>query len=240
MILRVLHIAGRTRKKHKLVEHCMQLVEEDFIQNLLAAGYNCLDMRCLNGRRSEDAAFQDFLKVVHRFLTSRNLVAAGDRREDTELCPTALAPSIRALHERVRAVMNADPDIKSRLQDGSSKVPSVSTFATMMSPAHPDRLAADLYSGKAGIKYAMQARTARKTHPDAHYNNMQSLLLRDWIAHIQQSGTEVLFISDDDKCKISVGAPGYAQTAVTRQKKVIVGDCSPPLMYTLCSAHTVL
>jgi hypothetical protein len=190
-------------------------------------------MRCLNGR-AEERAFDDFIQCVHKMLSERDMLAAEERRkasnrdsapegEVAPVRPTALAPSLRALHARVSEMMTNDPDMKIKLKQGVSKIPSVATFATFMSPSHPDHVSAERYSGKAGIVFRMQSRTARKAHPDAHYNNMQALLLRHWMCHHAKKGINVLFISDDDKCKIPVGAPGFAQSAITRQGKAIAG-----------------
>jgi hypothetical protein len=104
-----------------------------------------------------------------------------------------------------------------------------------MSPSHPDNVSSERYSGKAGIVFRMQSRTARKAHPDAHYTNMQALLLRHWMCHHAKKGTNVLFMSDDDKCKIPVGAPGFAQSAITRQRRAIAGLLIATFITPFCS-----
>jgi hypothetical protein len=230
---------ARTAKQHERIEAVLRS-DEAFVQNLVAAGYNALDMRCLNGR-AEEEAFNDFIQCVHKLLSERDMLASEERRkagnadsvpegEAAAVRPTALAPSLRSLHARVSNMMSSDPDMSHRLKQGVSKIPSVATFATFMSPSHPDRVSSDRYSGKAGIIFKMQSRTARKTHPDAHYNNMQALLLRHWMSYHAKRGVDILFISDDDKCKIAVGAPGLAQAVITRQRKAIAG----PLTGILC------
>jgi hypothetical protein len=231
--------AARTAKQHERIEAVLR-TDEAFVQNLVAAGYNAPDMRRLNGRADEQA-FDDFMQCVHKLLSERDMLASEERRkagngdsvsegEASAVRPAALAPSLRCLHARDSRMMNSDPDMSLRLQQGVSKIPAVSTFATLMYQSHPDRVSSDRYSGKAGIIFKMQSRTVRKAHPDAHYNNMQALLLRHWMSHHAKKGVDILFISDDDKCKIAVGAPGFAQAVNTRQRKAIAG----PLTGTLC------
>jgi hypothetical protein len=226
--------AARDARMCRHVECVLEASDNAFIKNALAAGYNPMDMRFLNGRHA-DTAFNDFIDVVHNLLTERDQLAAEERRradatatgpsgEVAPVRPTALAPSMRALRDMVIQAMHANPEINARLLDGSSKIPALPTFETFMSPSHPDRLVSDRLSGRAGIVFKVQSRTARKAHVDAHYNNMQALLLRAWVGNIAAQGYDICFISDDDKCKIPVGAPGLPQTALVRQRRVIAGE----------------
>ena len=53
---------------------------------------------------------------------------------------------------------------------------------------------------------------------------MQALILRHWMCWFAKRGFVICSISDDDKCKISVGPPGLPQTAVSRQRRVLAGQ----------------
>jgi hypothetical protein len=81
--------------------------------------------------------------------------------------------------------------------------------------SHPDRALLDEYSGKAGAIIKKESRTARKAHPDAHHNNMQTLLRSHWMSHHATRGADILVNPDDGKCKIAVGARGFAQAVMT-------------------------
>jgi hypothetical protein len=92
-----------------------------------------------------------------------------------------------------------------------------------MSPAHPNRQTSLRYSGTAGIVWKIQRRTLRKLHEDAHYNNALGLMPRQHMLELGSKGIATIFVSDDDKCKISVGQPGQLQTAATKARRVPEG-----------------
>jgi hypothetical protein len=92
-----------------------------------------------------------------------------------------------------------------------------------MSPAHPNRQTSLRYSETAGIVWKIQHRTLRKLHGDVHYNNALGLLLRLHMLELASKGIATIFVSDDDKCKISVRQPGQLQTAATRVRRVPAG-----------------
>lgn len=110
-----------------------------------------------------------------------------------------------------------------QIEAGKVKIPSASALAARMMPSHPSRAASLRYMGTLNICHKIQRRSARKIHPDAHYNNCQGMFARQHVIAAQQAGYKVVFVSDDDKCKVSVGQPGFAQTAVTRARRVIAG-----------------
>lgn len=228
--------AAREATSLGYLEQIITLTDTAFIKNALAAGLDPTDMRFMNGR-SDDATFSDFIECVHTRLSSRDQLAAEERRnvgdtagardgEASAVRPTPLAPSVSKLYDLIIQDMHNSAQMQTRLENGSASIPSLSAFRSFMSPSHPDRLVSDRYSGRAGIIFKIQCRSARKVHDDAHYNNMQAVLLRCWMAHLSQAGVPVLFISDDDKCKIAVGAPGFAQTAISRQSRTVVGVLS--------------
>ena len=227
---------GKPRQKH--IEQILRNENDAFITNCIAAGYDVTDMRFMNGKAAEDEHYADFLEIVHQILNERNAVAAPERRhvgvgeiapdgEAAPVRPTPVAPSMRALHALVVDRMYSTPAIVQRLDAGISKIPSISTFSTFMSPANPNHVVSRRYNGKAGIRFKIQSRTARKSHPDAHYQNVSFKYEREWIDYNARIGHKILFISADDKCKIPVGAPGAPQTANTRQRAVIAGAFFP-------------
>lgn len=226
-----LHSSAAARMRRRL-EHIDQLLREDnefYMTQMIAAGHNVLDLKCLNGKL-EDTAFDDFCKCVESLLSKRDHLAAEERRRvgtdgasTSHLRPTPLAPSLPALHQQVCVMMNADERMKHDPAKGRSKIPSLAAFACMMCPSHPGRVTSSRYSSKLKIIFRMQSRSARKLHMDAHYVNVQSVLKREWACDLAGRGVDILFISDDDRCKIPVGAPGFAQASVSRQRRAIAG-----------------
>ena len=76
------------------------------------------------------------------------------------------------------------------------------------------------YTGRFNVRRMVQARILRKHNPDAHYVNAIFKFLKD---RAIKTSSETIFLSADEKCKVSIGEPDYPIAAVSRGKKVIVG-----------------
>ena len=121
--------SARDRHKQTHVEHFIQQSEHAFVTNLLAAGHNPTDMRCLNGRY-EDSGFADVIDCVHKLLSERDQIAPDERRHAAPsslndnrvgagaVRVTPLAPSMRALLDEVTKMMHDSPEMKARLDAG--------------------------------------------------------------------------------------------------------------------------
>lgn len=197
----------------------------------IAGGYQVTDMRYFNGAKA-DQSFEPFETCLTTMLESNIQLAPDERRaadgaDGTQMVvrPTALAPSLPQLRERVMDMMKQDANLAAKLESGEAKVPSLSALAARMCPIQSRHATSLRMLSRLPIKWAVQHRTARKVNPDSHYNNMQSVLLREDLLHdaMRMDLADVLFISDDDKCKIKVGNPGFAQTAVTRNQRILTG-----------------
>lgn len=121
-----------------------------------------------------------------------------------------------------RDLLNADYSFEEVM---AALVPSLSCLYMHMTPSHPRYLSAYRHLPTLGISTKVQTRTARKSHPDAHYSNSQTKMARQHAvrAHLH-GGMEVVWASLDDKAKIPLGLPGLPQAAVTRTRRVVVGD----------------
>jgi hypothetical protein len=128
----------------------------------------------------------------------------------TVVRPTALAPSLPPLRQRVIEMMQEDDNMAAKLASGEAKIPSLSALATRMCPTHAGYSTSMRMLARLQIKWAVQCGTARKLNPDFHYNNAQSVLLREDLLIDSQAANQldVLFISADDKAKVNVGNPG--------------------------------
>jgi hypothetical protein len=92
-----------------------------------------------------------------------------------------------------------------------------------MQPLHLSRVSADWHSSTLPIKWAVQRRVLCKMSPDSHYVIVMGVNTREHVLELQAQGVEVLYVSDDDNCKISIGLPGLHQTAATRSRHVLAG-----------------
>lgn len=125
---------SRDAAKEEHIAGVLSRENDAFVSNLLAAGFDPLDMRCLNGR-TPDGAFKDFIDCVHHFLTTRDLLAAPEWREvaaaggsapageAASVRPTPLAPNLTALHRSVMKYMWEQEPIAARLRAKTSKNP---------------------------------------------------------------------------------------------------------------------
>ena len=75
------------------------------------------------------------------------------------------------------------------------------------------------YTGKLDIKFMVQTRQLRKSHPDSHYAAAIFRYQREMAVRLKAHSS---FVSLDDKHRISVGEPGYPVAAVERGKRVLV------------------
>ena len=91
--------------------------------------------------------------------------------------------------------------------------------------AAPDfyRATASKFTGRLELRRAIQSRTLRNEHVDAHYNNALWLAVRDWVMSLREllgasTSSMLLVCSLDDKCKIPIGEPGMpVSTKVVRK-----------------------
>jgi hypothetical protein len=173
---------------------------------------------------------------VSQRLEERSAVAADERSAaatateaqpqaaEVVVRPTPLAVSMRALHASIEADMRADPTITADLAVGKVKVPSLAAFEARMVPGYPSHATSSRYTGTAGIRWHNQRRSTRKYHPHAHYNSSPGRTLREWAISAQDAGFAVAFVSDDDKCKVSIGQPGNPRTVATRARRTVAGE----------------
>ena len=78
---------------------------------------------------------------------------------------------------------------------------------------------AQYYIGKINLKHTVQRRQLRAFHADAHWCNALYRYLRELAIKNKNS---CMFISCDDKAKVSFGEPGSAISSGVRGKRTIV------------------
>ena len=165
-----------------------------------------LDLRHLNsGRSSQYDVFWDQCK---KFLDEVVGLPVDDRRHGT-VTHLATAISVRDLREQVKA----------RCPDGML-IPCESWIRLQFWPKSRHARSKVHYTGKLDVRFMVQARQFRKSHPDSHYaaalyryQRELAVLLRD----------HSIFLSLDDKHRMKVGEPGFPVAAAERGRRVLVG-----------------
>ena len=160
------------------------------------------DLRHLNEGRPE--VYDNFWAVC---IEEAALAAAGDRcHESVVHLETAL--SAPDLHKAVSAQLPAD-----------AKKPSVKWLYYQFWPKDPTKASAVQHTGKLPIKFMVQSRQFRGTHPDSHYAAALFRYLRHFVIRFQRFSCLVL---QDDKDHCKVGEPQYPVATMERGKQVLV------------------
>ena len=168
-----------------------------------------LDLRHLNtGRKSQYDAFWSECK---KFLDESVGRAVDDRRHG-EVTHLAMAISVRDLRDQVQAQC-----------PGETPIPCESWIRLQFWPKTQHAKSRVHYTGKLDVRFMVQARQFRKTHPDAHY---AAALFRYQRELAVQFKDHSVFFSLDDKHRVKVGEPGFPVAAAERGRRVLVGHDS--------------
>ena len=163
------------------------------------------DLRHLNEGRPE--VYNSFWAACAQYIEEMSLAAADDRRHDS-VVHLATALSAPDMHKAVSAKL---PPSVAR--------PSVKWLYLQFWPKDPTRRSAIHHTGRLDIKFMVQSRQFRATHPDAHYAAALFLYLRQYAIRFRDHCS---LVYQDDKHHCKVGEPGYPVAAVERGKKVLV------------------
>ena len=163
-----------------------------------------VDLRHLNSGRK--TRYDVFWGECKKFIDEGIGSPVDDRRHGT-VTHLAKAISIRDLREQVQA----------KCPEGTP-IPSESWIRLQFWPKTQHARSKIHYTGRLNIRFMVQARQFRKTHPDAHYaaalfryQRELAVLLRD----------HSVFVSLDDKHRIKVGEPGFPVAAAERGRRVL-------------------
>ena len=148
------------------------------------------DLRQLNEGRP--ALYEQFWEECDKYLTEAAATAVDDRRHG-DVVHIASAVSVPDLHRIVC----------SRLEVEVPK-PSVKWLAFQFWPKDPARATAAQYTGRLKVKYMVQARQMRLTHPDSHYASALYRYLREFAVGFRSHS---VMICQDDKHHCKVGEP---------------------------------
>jgi hypothetical protein len=94
--------------------------------------------------------------------------------------------------------------------------PSVEWIRLQFVPNNETVKSASLFTGRLGVKRAVQTRTLRKAHPDQHWVNCMMKYVYEWLIELNRelNGVGVEFFGQDDKAKIPVGDSVAISTGV--------------------------
>ena len=162
-----------------------------------------IDLRHLNKGRPGDT-FKLFFEELT--LIVEQLTAADDRRHGIAHMSEFI--SIRDLISKVSAKLPND-----------TPIPSESTVIHSFAPPNMYDKTAQYYTGKINLKYVVQRRQLRAYHTDAHWCNALYKYMRELAIKDRH---KTVFVSCDDKAKVSFGEPGAAISSGVRGRQSIV------------------
>ncbi|CAB4419469.1 unnamed protein product [Rhizophagus irregularis] len=86
-------------------------------------------------------------------------------------------------------------------------------------PKNPDRLSSLQFTGLLPLKFMVQTRQLRASHPDIHYASALFRYEKEFSVKFRKI-TNLVFLDDKHRCK--VGESGFSVAAVERGKKVVI------------------
>ena len=182
--------AARTPEEAKIDERIAAALLDANDSNLI------FDLRKLNGR-PKSSIFDDFWKELETYLQEIN--PAVDERRHGEVCHMPIAISIRHLREMIlERLRQKNPDTTEQA------TPSEEWIRLQFWPQNPYFSTALHHTGRFDVKYCVQSRQLRKSHPDTHYVSVILQHVKS-LAVLYRDITQV--VSVDDKCVVPVGEP---------------------------------
>ena len=163
------------------------------------------DLRSLN--EGQKGKYDLFWEECERFIEELARAAADERRHNNVTHLTT-AMAAKDLHKFVSSRLPED-----------APMPSVKWLLLQFWPKDRTRKAAVHHTGRLKIRFAIQSRQHRASHPDQHYAGALFRYLREFAVHFREHST-LAFVDDKHSCK--VGDPGHPLAAVERGKKVLV------------------
>lgn len=155
-----------------------------------------LDLRRNNGKVG--SSYEDFWEELQKYL-DEIVTPVNERRHGTTMY-LPIAISIRDLREQIC------DRLTKKFPDESKPIPSDEWIRLQFWPKNPYSSGALRYTGRFQVKYAVQARQMRKSHPDSKY---VAVILQYVKSFAVQYRNHVLLLSVDDKAIVPVGEPEY-------------------------------
>ena len=209
-----------------------------------------LDERSMLSGRNEEVGFTEFWKAAKEEVIAHTTNTADERRhggENIGYLPmaTSIADFRRTVIDRMKrkfVVVEAEEeeeelseqDLKEAAEDVTEEVlakhgwlaPSEAWVAFQFVPKNASHLRALHDTQRLPVRWKVQTRQLRGTHPDGHYATAQLRYAKSFAVRHREY---ICFTSGDDKCKVAVGEPDLAiSTGVRARGRAIVPEGEVP------------
>src|SRR6266542_4046602 len=193
--------AAETANEAKVDEHVKLALE-------LGDPEITIDLREHNN--GQPGKYDIFWKIAAQFLEGKaaDAVTAVDERRHDTIVHLATAISVNDLLQQIKR--ECPPE---------TPIPSIQWLRLQFWPKNPTRLSSLQYTGLLPLKFMVQMRQLRASHPDTHYASALFRYEKEFAVKFRKI-TNLIFLDDKHRCK--VGEPGFPVAAVERGKKVVV------------------
>ena len=185
-----------------------------------------LDLRKLNGN-PRSTKFDEFWSELASY---EETTLAVDERRHTDVLHMPLAISIRHIHDLI------SERLEKKFPGEKKPIPSLEWIRYQFWPKNPFSTSALRYTGRFPVKFGVQIRQMRKSHPDARY---VSVLLKYLKGFAVLNSQYTSYVSADDKAIIPVGDPTLpVSTGVRGHNRALVPMGGPQLSALDHDFHT--
>lgn len=162
------------------------------------------DLRTNNGRPINEK-LNPFWEALDQFI-NRESVVHERRHGNHTYMPIAI--SLEDLRDQVQKTLPPD-----------TPVPSISWLGLNLWPSNPYGSSAENYTGRFKMKFAIQQRLVRASHPDNQYAFYLFSMMKKMSVNFREDST---FICVDDKAVVPIGEPGKPVSTVRAHHRSLV------------------
>lgn len=162
------------------------------------------DLRTNNGRPINEK-LNPFWEALDQFI-NRESVVHERRHGNHTYMPIAI--SLEDLRDQVQKTLPPD-----------TPVPSISWLRLNLWPSNPYGSSAENYTGRFKMKFAIQQRLVRASHPDNQYAFYLFSMMKKMSVKFREDST---FICVDDKAVVPIGEPGKPVSTVRAHHRSLV------------------
>ena len=173
---------------------------------------NCPFTSCLQATK-----FEEFWDECRKICLP---TAAAEERRHSDVAYASEVLSIPNLVQR--ATENLEAQVRSGTLEEMPPIPSTEWVRLQFVPNNDTVEKSSSFSGRLGLKRAIQTRTLKKQGIDQHWVNAYTRYHLEWIVDLRAKYRHVSFFGRDDKAKIPLGNSVALSTGVRCIKSAIV------------------
>jgi hypothetical protein len=191
-------------------ENTIEAKVDERVRFALELGNPDITINLWEHKDKKSSKFNIFWKVAAQFLAGKvaDAVTAVDEHRHDTIVYLATAISVNDLLHQIECEYPPE-----------TPIPSIQWLRLQFCPKDPTRLSSLQYTGLLPLKFIVQTRQLRASHPDIHYASALFRYEKEFVVKFREI-TNFIFLDDKYRCKVS--EPRFPVAAVKRGKKVVV------------------